>query len=109
MPECRRSLHAPGEPPPPGNPKAAADEGACRLRLHSGNRPFTPLRSVAHTRRWRWFDSPTNAPLYSSQQAEKVGMRREGRRRENSWRDGAWGDTYLYAILEWEWRTMTGQ
>jgi len=35
---------------------------------------------------------------------EKIGMRREGHHREDQWRRGEWRDSYLYAILEQEWR-----
>jgi RimJ/RimL family protein N-acetyltransferase len=36
---------------------------------------------------------------------EKIGMRREGLRREDEWLRGEWRDSYLYAILEQEWRS----
>jgi [ribosomal protein S5]-alanine N-acetyltransferase len=35
---------------------------------------------------------------------EKLGMQREGHLRQNVRRKGAWRDSYLYAILEPEWR-----
>jgi RimJ/RimL family protein N-acetyltransferase len=35
---------------------------------------------------------------------EKLGMRREGHFRKDAKKAGAWRDTYLYAILEEEWR-----
>ncbi|MFO7957248.1 MAG: GNAT family N-acetyltransferase [Candidatus Brocadiia bacterium] len=38
---------------------------------------------------------------------EKLGMRREGRFREDVRNRGQWRDTYLYAILEGEWRCTT--
>ncbi len=34
---------------------------------------------------------------------KKIGMRREGRLREHKWQRGDWRDSYLYAILEYEW------
>jgi RimJ/RimL family protein N-acetyltransferase len=38
---------------------------------------------------------------------EKLGMRREGYLREDRWQRGKWRDSYLYAILEEEWRTLS--
>ena len=43
----------------------------------------------------------------SVQVLEKIGMRQEGRLRENCWMKGRWWDTYLYAILDREWRETT--
>ena len=40
----------------------------------------------------------------SARVLEKIGMRREAHFREDSWVRGAWRDSYLYAILEEEWR-----
>jgi RimJ/RimL family protein N-acetyltransferase len=40
----------------------------------------------------------------SARVLEKVGMRREGLRREDELLRGEWRDSYLYAILEQEWR-----
>jgi len=36
---------------------------------------------------------------------EKAGMRREGRLREDKWVKGRWRDSFLYAILDDEWKT----
>jgi ribosomal-protein-alanine N-acetyltransferase len=41
----------------------------------------------------------------SARVLEKVGMRREAYFREDSWIRGVWRDSYLYAVLEDEWRT----
>lgn len=35
---------------------------------------------------------------------EKSGMKREGCLREHKWSKGKWRDSYLYAILEHEWK-----
>lgn len=35
---------------------------------------------------------------------EKIGMTREGHLRQHKWMKGQWRDSYLYAILEDEWR-----
>lgn len=35
---------------------------------------------------------------------EKVGMRREGHLRRERWQRGRWRDSYLYAVLEEDWR-----
>ena len=35
---------------------------------------------------------------------EKLGMRREGQLRENEWFKGRWWDTFVYGILEHEWK-----
>ena len=39
---------------------------------------------------------------------EKLGMRREGLLRENVWIRGNWCDSYLYAILGYEWESRVG-
>ena len=41
----------------------------------------------------------------SARVLEKLGMRREGHLRQNARRKGEWRDSYLYAILEPEWRS----
>ena len=40
---------------------------------------------------------------------EKNGMRKEGHLRECSFKDGEWADSLLYAILESEWRELSGK
>jgi len=40
---------------------------------------------------------------------EKNGMRKEGHLRECSFKDGEWADSLLYAILESEWRGLSGK
>jgi len=40
----------------------------------------------------------------SARLLEKVGMRREGHLREHKWQKGRWRDSYLYAVLDHEWR-----
>jgi RimJ/RimL family protein N-acetyltransferase len=42
----------------------------------------------------------------SSRVLEKLGMGREGRLRHDVQRKGAWHDSYLYAILEQDWRKL---
>jgi RimJ/RimL family protein N-acetyltransferase len=42
--------------------------------------------------------------LASQRVMEKLGMRREAEFREDAFQKGEWRDTYLYAILENEWR-----
>jgi ribosomal-protein-alanine N-acetyltransferase len=42
--------------------------------------------------------------LGSAHVLEKIGMRREGHLREHLWQKGKWRDSYVYAILEHEWR-----
>lgn len=44
----------------------------------------------------------------SARVLEKVGFRREGHLRENQWIQGEWCDTFLYAILEREWKERDG-
>jgi RimJ/RimL family protein N-acetyltransferase len=45
----------------------------------------------------------------SARVLEKVGMRREGLLRQHVRRRGEWRDSCLYAILEPEWRELTGR
>lgn len=40
----------------------------------------------------------------SARVLEKIGMRREGHLRESEWMRGRWWDTFLYGILDYEWR-----
>jgi RimJ/RimL family protein N-acetyltransferase len=40
---------------------------------------------------------------------EKIGMRREGHLRENKLQRGSWRDSYLYAILEEEFRSQQSE
>ncbi len=44
----------------------------------------------------------------SARVLEKLGMRREGHFREHEWMQGRWWDTFLYAILDHEWRARQG-
>jgi ribosomal-protein-alanine N-acetyltransferase len=44
----------------------------------------------------------------SSRVLEKAGMRREGHFRSDSMMHGVWRDSYLYAVLEDEWRARHG-
>jgi ribosomal-protein-alanine N-acetyltransferase len=37
---------------------------------------------------------------------ERIGMRREGHLVRHRWMKGTWHDSYLYAILEDEWRAL---
>lgn len=50
-----------------------------------------------------WGDcDPRN--LASARVMEKLGMRREAHFRENWWLKGEWCDSWIYAVLEHEWR-----
>jgi RimJ/RimL family protein N-acetyltransferase len=40
--------------------------------------------------------------------AEKLGLRREAEFRENEWFKGAWSSTWIYAVLQPEWRAARG-
>ncbi|MFO8009112.1 MAG: GNAT family N-acetyltransferase [Candidatus Brocadiia bacterium] len=40
----------------------------------------------------------------SARVLEKIGMKREGLMREDTWMEERWRSTYLYAVLEQEWR-----
>jgi ribosomal-protein-alanine N-acetyltransferase len=42
----------------------------------------------------------------SARVLEKTGMKREALFREDTWLRGEWRDSYLYAILEGEWRAL---
>jgi RimJ/RimL family protein N-acetyltransferase len=42
--------------------------------------------------------------LASAHVLEKSGMKREGHLREHRWSKGKWRDSYLYAILEQDWK-----
>ena len=44
------------------------------------------------------------ANVASSRVMEKLGMRREAHFRQHRWMKGAWQDSYLYAILDHEWK-----
>jgi [ribosomal protein S5]-alanine N-acetyltransferase len=56
---------------------------------------------LALRRIWATCDVENHA---SARVLEKIGMRREGQLRQNVRRRGEWRDSYLYAILEPEWR-----
>ena len=45
----------------------------------------------------------------SRRMMERLGMRREAHFRHAAFFDEEWHDQYLYAILEWEWKTETGE
>ncbi len=57
---------------------------------------------LALHRIWATCDVDNHA---SARVLEKLGMRREGHLRQNLRRRGEWRDSYLYAILEPEWRS----
>lgn len=42
--------------------------------------------------------------IASAKLMEKVGLKREAHLRENWWLKGEWCDSYIYAVLEHEWR-----
>jgi RimJ/RimL family protein N-acetyltransferase len=46
--------------------------------------------------------------LASAALAEKLGLRREAEFRENEWFKGEWSSTWIYAVLQSEWRAMRG-
>ena len=55
-----------------------------------------------------WGDcDPRN--VRSARVMEKVGMRREAHLRENWWLKGEWCDSFLYGVLEDEWRALRGR
>ncbi|MEH2123656.1 GNAT family N-acetyltransferase [Nostoc sp.] len=39
---------------------------------------------------------------------QKIGMQQEGYLRQHHWIKGEWRDSWLYAILEHEWRGVYG-
>ena len=45
----------------------------------------------------------------SSRVMEKNGMKKEGRLRDHMYKDGQWSDALNYAILENEWRELSGK
>jgi len=48
--------------------------------------------------------------IASSRVLEKSGMKKEGHLREHKWSKGEWRDSYLFAVLEKDWkRTVTGE
>jgi ribosomal-protein-alanine N-acetyltransferase len=49
------------------------------------------------------------ANVASARVLEKLAMRREGHLRRHRWMKGAWHDSYLYAILEDEWKLANPQ
>jgi ribosomal-protein-alanine N-acetyltransferase len=59
------------------------------------------FRRLALHRIWATCDVENHA---SARVLEKLGMRREGLLRHNVRRTGEWRDSYLYAIIEPEWR-----
>jgi RimJ/RimL family protein N-acetyltransferase len=52
----------------------------------------------------RIFATCRPANIGSARVLEKLGMQREGHFRQHRWMKGAWHDSYLYAILDHEWR-----
>ncbi|WP_210463859.1 GNAT family N-acetyltransferase [Rufibacter roseolus] len=55
-----------------------------------------------------WADcDPRNVGSYRIM--EKLGMRREAHFRENIFIKGHWCDSYVYALLDHEWRTQNGE
>ena len=42
----------------------------------------------------------------SAKVLEKIGMKREGRLRQHKWRKGEWRDSFLYSILEQEYKDV---
>ena len=48
--------------------------------------------------------------MASARVLQKTGMRREGHLREHNWQKGQWRDSFLYAVLEQDWKHgETGQ
>lgn len=54
----------------------------------------------------RIFATCDPANTASAHVLEKLGMKREGRLREHKWSKGKWRDSFLYAILEQEWKGL---
>lgn len=52
----------------------------------------------------RIFATCDPANVASARVLEKIGMQREGHLREHKWAKGCWRDSFLYAILENEWK-----
>ncbi len=54
----------------------------------------------------RIFATCDPANTASAHVLEKLGMKREGRLREHKWSKGKWRDSFLYAMLEQEWKGL---
>ncbi len=50
---------------------------------------------------WAWCIAEN---MGSAHVLEKIGMRREGHMREQEWMQGRWWDTFVYAVLNYEWQ-----
>jgi RimJ/RimL family protein N-acetyltransferase len=55
----------------------------------------------------RIFATCDPANIASAHVLEKTGMKREGYLREHKWARGKWRDSLLYAILDYEWKSLT--
>jgi len=44
--------------------------------------------------------------IASARVLEKIGMQREGHLREHKWIRGRWRDSFLYAVLDYEWKGL---
>jgi RimJ/RimL family protein N-acetyltransferase len=73
------------------------------LALARATRDAVPRRAyhLALHRIWATYDVDNHA---SARVLEKLGMRREGHLRQSTRRKGEWRDSYLYAVLQPEWR-----
>jgi len=54
----------------------------------------------------RIFATCDPANTASARVLEKIGMQREGLLREHEWVKGRWRDSFLYAILDHEWKKL---
>jgi RimJ/RimL family protein N-acetyltransferase len=54
----------------------------------------------------RIFATCDPANVASARVLEKIGMQREGHLRQHKWAKGAWRDSFLYAILDYEWKRL---
>lgn len=54
----------------------------------------------------RIFATCDPANVASTRVLKKTGMRQEGHLREHKWQKGKWRDSYLYAILDHEWKRL---
>jgi [ribosomal protein S5]-alanine N-acetyltransferase len=96
-------------------PNRAADIGYVLARRYWG-RGYMPeaahaivdaaFRRAGLHRVWATCD-PRNRGSYRVM--EKIGMRREGLMVEDVWLRDHWRSSYLYAILDWEWRNNHGK
>jgi RimJ/RimL family protein N-acetyltransferase len=54
----------------------------------------------------RIFATCDPANIASARVLEKIGMQREGHLKQHKWAKGAWRDSFLYAILDHDWKRL---